>query len=908
MNTEIICNEYNVYRLDRETATIGGGVLIAVSCLFSSEEIIPNTSHKIEFIAVRIKLKHKHIYLTCSYIQPKSDAIIYNQHYENIKSVVSSAQPDDSIFIFGDFNLPTVSWKFLPDSFYYTPINSNDWMDVFFNNLYDLCLFQFNGVYNEYGKLLDLVFVNEPADCSLTRAVPISSPEDLYHPTIEITCNTPFVKRKTLVNNDKVYCFKRTNYNDLKHLLNNTNWLDKLSISNGTVSCIDTMIDTFYKTIFEYFDECVPKTTVFKQSGPPWSSRQLSRLKNIKNKWYKKYKESGSSCAYGKYSVSRAEYNLLNMKLYNNYLSDMKVKFKRDPKSFYKFVNSKRKSIGYPNIMKYLNHESSNDLIISNMFADFFATTYSDAHYNNSNNYPYAIDEHQAISFSPITTSQIVTSLKSVKSSFYSGPDGVPSCILTNCAKAFATPLSIIFNSSIKFGYFPQFWKESYIIPLFKSGSKSNVENYRGIAKLSAIPKLFEKCITDCLSHQASSLLSPFQHGFRKGCSAMTNILQLTTIVNYGFNNGQLTDVIYTDFSKAFDKVNHSLLLSKLSLMGFTNNSLRWLESYLVNRKQSVRFNNTTSKSINVNSGVPQGSHLGPILFSLFINDLPGVIYNCNVLMYADDVKIFLSYKKSSEMLNLQHDLENFYNWCNINLMNLNLAKCKHMRFSRKWNSLGIYTLGDCQLELVKDILDLGVLLDSKLDFIKHITSMINKARGVLAFIKRWAKEFTDPEITKQLYTSLVRPIIEYGSIIWDPDYDVHINRIESVQKQFLLFCLGNSTWNPSIPLPPYSVRLERVKLPTLESRRKMLNITFLVNLLNGNVCSEFLLNNVKFNVPQRSTRNFTPLYLQVFHTNYANSDPFRRICKDFNEMYNFIDFSLSVNVIKRSIILFLNT
>lgn len=909
LNTEIFCSKYNIYRLDRDTTTFGGGVLIAVSCLFTSEAIVINNEHNIEFIGVRVKLKHKQIYLTCSYIPPKSDQVLYNQHYENIKSVVTLAKPDDSVFIFGDFNLPTVSWKFLPDSFFYTPTNSDDWIDVFLNNLSDLCLFQLNGILNDNGKLLDLVFANEPTECFLTRADPISTPEDRYHPTIELSFNTPFLhKSKSSSKNNKVFCFKKTNYTDLNFFLNNTNWLEKLSVINGNSTSIDNMIDTFYKTVLEYLNECVPKVTVFEPSGPPWGSRQLSRLKNIKNKRYKKYKESGSTDDYGKYSISRAEYILLNTKLYTDYLNNIKLNFKRDPKSFYKFVNSKRKSSGYPNIMKYLSRESSNDLSICNMFADFFATTYSDAQYNNSNRYPFPIEEHQPISFPLINTSQIVTCLKGVKFSFHSGPDGVPSCILKNCAQAFAAPLSIMFNLSIKYGYFPQLWKESYIIPLFKSGNKSNVTNYRGIAKLSAIPKLFEKCISAYLCHQASSLLSPFQHGFRKGCSAMTNLLQLTSSINCGFNKGQTTDVVYTDFSKAFDKVNHNLLLRKLYLMGFTHNCLCWLESYLVCRKQSVRLNNSTSKSIIVNSGVPQGSHLGPILFSLFINDLPNVIECCNVLMYADDVKIFLSYNESSDMFNLQQDLNKFHMWCNFNLMELNLKKCKHMRFSRKWSSLGLYTLGDCQLELVKEILDLGILLDPKLNFISHITMMINKARGVLAFIKRWAKEFTDPMITKQLYTSLVRPITEYGSIIWDPASNVHSNRIESVQKQFLLFCLGNSTWNPAVALPSYTTRLDRIKLPTLESRRKMLNVTFLFNLLNGDVCSDFLLSNINFNIPQRSTRNFIPLYLQVFQTNYANADPFRRICKDFNEMYDFVDFGVNVSIIKRNIILFLNT
>lgn len=459
----------------------------------------------------------------------------------------------------------------------------------------------------------------------------------------------------------------------------------------------------------------------------------------------------------------------------------------------------------------------------------------------------------------------------------------------------------------MKYGYFPKFWRASFIIPLFKSGNKSNVSNYRGIAKLSAIPKLFEKCITDFLVHQISSLITPIQHGFRRGYSTMTNILQLTTLVNHGFTKGQYTDVIYTDFSKAFDKVNHNLLLNKLSLMGFGGTLLSWIKSYLMCRSQSVRFNNANSKNILVYSGVPQGSHLGPVLFMLFINDLPEVIKYCKVLLYADDVKIFLSHKNCSDQIYLQDDLNSFHKWCNVNLMELNLKKCKHMHFSRLYDAVGFYSLGGHQLELVDVFLDLGVLLDAKLTFVQHITMTVNKARGVLAFIKRWAKEFTDPVITKRLFTSLVRPILEYGSIIWDPFYNVHNNRIESVQKQFLLFCLRYLYRNNALNLPSYSTRLSKIKLPTLESRRKMLNVSFIINLINGDVCSEFLLQNLSINVPQRLLRNYDPLHVRAYRTNYANADPLRRLCVNFNELYNFIDFSTNVHIIKRNIILFLN-
>ena len=297
-------------------------------------------------------------------------------------------------------------------------------------------------------------------------------------------------------------------------------------------------------------------------------------------------------------------------------------------------------------------------------------------------------------------------------------------------------------------------------IPLFKSGSKSLISNYRGIAKLNTIPKLFEKIIYDMLSHQISSILSPKQHGFRKSFSTITNILELTTRVNEGFVNQQQTDVIYTDFSKAFDKVNHNLLLYKLDKIGFSSALHGWISSYLKGRSQIVKYQNTCSKVINVTSGVPQGSHLGPLLFTLFINDLPSILKHSNILMYADDVKLFLSFNISYQQSLLQADLNNLATWCNLNLMHLNVKKCKYMIFSRTNPNIATYTLNDDVLEQVDTFNDLGILLDRKLDFRSHIYNTVNKAMGIFGFIKRWSKEFNDPYTTKKLFTTFANCVM----------------------------------------------------------------------------------------------------------------------------------------------------
>ena len=387
----------------------------------------------------------------------------------------------------------------------------------------------------------------------------------------------------------------------------------------------------------------------------------------------------------------------------------------------------------------------------------------------------------------------------------------------------------------------------------------------------------------------------------------MTNLLEFSSKTLTGFANGVQTDVIFTDFSKAFDTVNHDLLISKLEGLGFSICAVTWIESYLKSRVQYVKFNGClSSRVIQVSSGVPQGSHLGPLLFNLFINDLPSVILNSEILMYADDVKLFIPLSNSTSSVLLQDDLNRLNTWCNANRLFLNCSKCKVMSFTRRNLAPTSYFIGTSLLERVHLFKDLGILLDSKLRYAEHINLTVNKAYGVLALIKRWAKEFNDPYTTKLLFTSLVRPILEYGSLLWNPSYNIYANKLESVQKQFLLFALRRWFSNRDANLPPYDNRLLLIDLPSLRNRRTVLGISFVNNLINGLVDSVYLLHSLKFTIPSRVLRNSIPLKLEFFRSNFLCNEPLRRMCGDFNNYHEFFSIGDTSFSVKRTLLLHL--
>ena len=208
-------------------------------------------------------------------------------------------------------------------------------------------------------------------------------------------------------------------------------------------------------------------------------------------------------------------------------------------------------------------------------------------------------------------------------------------------------------------------------------------------------------------------------------------------------------------------------------------------------------------------------------------------------------------------------------------------------------------------IERVYTFKDLGVLFDTELTFEMHIESITSKAKSKLGMIKRWSKEFNNMFITKTLFVSLVRSTLEFASSVWDPTYICHNAKIESIQKQFLLFLLNNLHWNDRLHLPSYEHRLYLVNMNRLEDRRCMLNAVFASKLLNGHIDCPNLLSSINISAPARRTRakNYRICTLNFNRTNYLNDEPFRNIQRDFNKFYHFFDFNVSNNIFKKNVL-----
>jgi hypothetical protein len=354
-------------------------------------------------------------------------------------------------------------------------------------------------------------------------------------------------------------------------------------------------------------------------------------------------------------------------------------------------------------------------------------------------------------------------------------------------------------------------------------------------------------------------------------------------------------DSIYTDFSSAFDLVDHGLLIFKLEKYGIKGPLLGWIKSYLTGRTQKINLMGILSDITEVTSGVPQGSILGPLLFVIFTNDISFLLTDCEISCYADDLKIFKRIENDNDSLILQNNLDKLYKWTLDNGMTLNIKKCAIISFCKKKTGQRLfdYKINDETLKRTQYLRDLGLILDSSFSFKQHYDKIHNCGMAVLGFIKRRVKELNNPYLCKTLYCALVQPHLEYASIVWSPYTNVDKARIESVQKQFLLFALKGLNFD-GFRLPSYKNRLLLLNMTTLETRREIASATFIFDIIKDNVDVPELKHKIQFNENRHNLRHPRILKETLSTVNYEFYDTLNVGIRLFNVNSDCFDVNIN--------------
>ena len=395
------------------------------------------------------------------------------------------------------------------------------------------------------------------------------------------------------------------------------------------------------------------------------------------------------------------------------------------------------------------------------------------------------------------------------------GPDGLHPHLLKSCAQALAKPLSLIFRCSYETGTLPTDWKLAHISPVFKKGSKSDPSNYRPISLTSVPCKLMESILKDRIVSfiESGDGFNKFQHGFIKGKSCLTNLLETFEAWTTALDDGYDVDMVYLDYRKAFDAVPHARLLHKLATFRIDSHLLAWIKNFLLSRHIRVCVRKSSSGWVLVVSGVPQGSVIGPLLFILYVDDLPDTIKN-SIRMFADDTKIWAVVKSDQDVTSLQSDLDELAKWSDMWLLSFNIDKCKVMHLGHRAPASYYLQEGPVRklIQTVTEERDLGVHVKSDLKPSLHCGRAAAKASSTLGLIRRHFKHI-DKESFLILYKAYIRPHLEYCVQSWSPSLVKDITCLKQIQRRATKMV-------DSLCKLSYSERLSSLGLTTLATRR----------------------------------------------------------------------------------------
>lgn len=334
--------------------------------------------------------------------------------------------------------------------------------------------------------------------------------------------------------------------------------------------------------------------------------------------------------------------------------------------------------------------------------------------------------------------------------------------MLKKIAHIIADPLAYIFNQSLFYSEVPLRWKHSFITPLLKKEPSSSVDNYRQVSITSFFCRIFEKVLKKHIEEHLvrNAIIPTNQHGFVKGKSTESNLLECINDWTDYLDNSKCCDVIYFDFAKAFDRVDHSKLLLKISKLKFHPMVCKWLEEYLSDRSFQVKIGSSFSSSRTVKSGVPQGGVLSPVLFALYTADLPPILEDCGVVcqQFADDIKIYRKLDCIDDHTIIQDALNKILEWSVVWKLPLAPEKTVHMRIGTS-NFPSNYNLGLHDLDEVSFVRDLGFHYNNKLDFSAHYRSLYSKATARTYQIFKGLST-NDKDVLLKVFKSYIRPIM----------------------------------------------------------------------------------------------------------------------------------------------------
>ena len=826
--------DYTTHHTNVNTRNGRGIVILTHTSISHLVQQIDLGSEYEEVCLIQIKLHGNDVMVFGCFYRSPTETELSKKNNEALNNLLIKLSLDEKfshICFVGDFNFRTINWNS-----WTTPHCENNKEEKFLETIRSSFLYQHvNQPTRSRGSdnpsTIDLILSNEQDQISkLKYSTPLGKSDHsvltfVFHCYLDIK------------ENSTKYMYERADYAAMNNYLNGIEW-SKGFIATKNGKSVDNLWNEVKDMLLFLRDQYVPKKT----SGiPTWRKKgnmpikveirnMIKEKKRLHRRWIRSKNEARREDLRKQYVNVRNKLkkNMTNAKI--AYEKKVCEQSKENPKVFWSHLRNSLKtktSVSpllddtVPNSsLKFEDEEKAN--ILQAQFSSVFTR-------EPSGDLPDFEKRTEKSFYLIITKEMVEKEILNLDPSKTSGPDEIHPLMVKPLKEHLLEPFLIIMNKSLNDGILPEDWKNAHVSPIYKKGSKHIASNYRPISLTSIVCKMMETIVRNSTMNHLleENLLSTKQYGFISRRSTTTQLLHYLDKCTESISKGKVIDAVYFDFSKAFDTVPHRRLLKKLNCYGIKGKVLKWIESFLADRSQVVKVNGCQSNITSVLSGIPQGSVLGPLLFVIYINDLPDCVSLSDIYLFADDTKLVKMIDSLEDSKMLQNDIDSLVQWSNKWLLKFHPNKCHVLTLGKFENIKHAhqYKIDDKILEHVECEKDLGVFIDSDLSFENHISEKVKVANNLVGLIRRSFFHLST-SLFKQLFTSFVRPHLEYAQAVWHPHLRKNINQIENVQRRATKLVKGISNLS-------YEDRLKKIGLPTLEQRRSQIDMIEVYKHLN---------------------------------------------------------------------------